>query len=135
MESVHRTEESDSSQEVEMTSKQGYYLMFYLLDQMYWENTENDTLGNILSSMNPYLFMEDVSADPAYWEDWQEMIAEAGMKEPLTVEQVLEIIQRFLAFYRQNFGFNLQAIEKRIKQMDKEDTLLKQCMEQAMEVE
>ena len=63
-----------------MTSKQGFYLMFYLLDQMYWENTENDTLGNMLSSMNPDLFEGGVSADPAYWEDWQEMIAGAGMK-------------------------------------------------------
>ena len=63
------------------------------------------------------------------------MIAEAGMKEPLTVEQVLEIIQRFLAFYRQTFEFDLQTIEKRIKQMDKENALLKQCMEWTMEVE
>ena len=118
-----------------MTSKQGFYLMFYLLDQMYWENTENDTLGNMLSSMNPDLFEGGVSADPAYWEDWQEMIAEAGMKDPLTVEQVLEIIQRFLAFYRQTFEFDLQTIEKRIKQMDKENALLKQCMEWTMEVE
>lgn len=118
-----------------MTSKQGFYLMFYLLDQMYWEDTENDVLGGMLGAMNPDLFEGGVSADPAYWEDWQEMIAEAGMKEPLTVEQVLEIIQRFLAFYRQTFEFDLQTIEKRIKQMDKEDALLKQCMERALEVE
>ena len=62
-----------------MTSKQGFYLMFYLLDQMYWEDTENDVLGGMLGAMNPDLFEGGVSADPAYWEDWQEMIAEAGI--------------------------------------------------------
>ncbi|MFR4008705.1 MAG: hypothetical protein ACLT0Y_05110 [Christensenellales bacterium] len=41
-----------------MTSKQGFYLMFYLLDQMYWEDTENDVLGGMLGAMNPDLFEE-----------------------------------------------------------------------------
>jgi len=60
--------------------------MFYALDAIYDENP-NDELGNYLSGLNPFLFDDEGSADPAEYEEFKEAYAEQfGDKEPTTSE-------------------------------------------------
>ena len=134
MESIHRIEEPYTAWEVAMTIKQGYYLMFYLLNEIYFEDMENvnDTLGGMLGAMSPDLFVGGVSADPAYWEDWKEIVSRLGISEPLDVKQALQITVAFLEFYRKEFDFDLREIEDRIENMDESDETLKQCIRWAM---
>ena len=44
-----------------------FVITFYCLDD-YWDDHQTDELGNICSSMNPFLFEDKGSADPAVWE-------------------------------------------------------------------
>lgn len=48
-----------------------YKLLFYGLDSL-WEENNNSDLGQFLSEMNPLLFEEEGSADPAIYNSFKE---------------------------------------------------------------
>ena len=43
------------------------FVMMYFTLETYWEDNKTDTLGNLCSELNPFLFKDRKSADPAYW--------------------------------------------------------------------
>ena len=54
-----------------MNIYKSFVYMFYALDAIYDENP-NDELGNYLSGLNPFLFDDEGSADPAEYEEFKE---------------------------------------------------------------
>ena len=79
-----------------MNIYKSFVYMFYALDAIYDENP-NDELGNYLSGLNPFLFDDESSADPAEYEEFKEAYAEQfGDKEPTTSE-IYEFCRGYLS--------------------------------------
>jgi len=89
-----------------MNIYKSFVYMFYALDAIYDENP-NDELGNYLSGLNPFLFDDEGSADPAEYEEFKEAYAEQfGDKEPTTSE-IYEFCRGYLSIFH-----NLQILQK-----------------------
>ena len=114
-----------------MTYKQGFFVMFNLLDDYYLEDVNNNDLAILLSSMNPGLFEGSYSADPAYWEDWKRILREKAIKEPISTDSLLDMICSFLDYYQREFEFNLRVVIEKINELSKESELLIKYMKQA----
>ena len=69
-----------------------FVITFYCLDD-YWDDHQTDELGNICSSMNPFLFEDKGSADPAVWEVFCEYYEEKEYK----VEEGFEKTKKYVA--------------------------------------
>lgn len=79
----------DSSLNSNNFEKQSYNTLFSILDK-YYDETKNNSLGALLGSMNPELFCDSNSADPAVFEDFCECI-KTIMKRLLQQIQELHI--------------------------------------------
>ena len=79
-----------------MNIYKSFVYMFYALDAIYDENP-NEELGNYLSGLNPFLFDDEGSADPAEYEEFKEAYANKfGDKEPTTSE-IYEFCRGYLS--------------------------------------
>jgi hypothetical protein len=107
-----------------MTYKQGFLTMFNLLDNFYFEDTSNDDLANILSNMNPSIFADGEPADPAYWADWERILEEKSIKEPMNTDELLNGICAFLEFYQKEFEFNLKSVLEKVEGLSSESEIL-----------
>lgn len=92
-----------------LTKRQGYIIAFRFLDRC-WNFIQTDDFGKLLGAMNPNLFKEGFSADPAYWEDWLRCSKQVTDLENVTPEQVFKIMILFLEFYQNNFCFELRPV-------------------------
>ena len=73
---------------MELSLEEAYLAMFYMLDE-YYNSTKNDDLGALLSSLNPYLFIDSISADSAAWSDWIDIVSEVTHEKKLLLERHL----------------------------------------------
>ena len=80
--------------------------MFYFLDRYYWEE-KDETLGCLLSRFNPNLWHDGMSADPAAWEDWNNVIKKISNNNLLTSFETLNASIKFIKFHQDEFGFEL----------------------------
>lgn len=94
--------------------KQAYLTTFYFLDMIYDEN-KNDVLGGLLGSMNPNIFIDNISADPAIWEDWENCAKTITKDGFLTANQAFQVMILFLEFNQNEFGDNLSWIILELK--------------------
>lgn len=60
-------------------SQYAFLTLFKLLDKAY-DESKNRSLGSLLGSMNPDLFEESISADPAVYEDFCDCLKEECAK-------------------------------------------------------
>ena len=72
-----------------------FVYMFYALDAEYDENP-NEILGDYLSGLNPFLFKEECSADPAEFEEFKKSYIKCfGNTEP-DCEDVYDFCRDYL---------------------------------------
>ena len=57
-----------------------FTMIFYALDYE-WDNNHEQDLGNFLSDMNPFLFEDEGSADPAVYAEFCSVISEQVTEE------------------------------------------------------
>ena len=74
-----------------MKRREIYTMTFYVLDA-YWDDHQTDELGNICSGMNPFMFDDEDSADPSYWEDFCDLVHE----KEYTVETGFSIAKEYV---------------------------------------
>lgn len=67
-----------------------FSLIFFYLDTQ-WEENKDEVLGEYLGDMNPFLFKDIGSADPAVYSDFCKVIA-----EQITVENSLELAKKYI---------------------------------------
>ena len=96
-----------------LTKKQAYLATFHYLDKLYDEKPD-ETLGDLLSSMNPYLFNDSNSADPATWFDWVKCIELITKNDQLSPNDVFQAMIYFIRFHEQEFGYEFSHVLKRI---------------------
>ena len=69
-----------------------FVMTFFYLDA-YWDDHQTEELGNICSSMNPFLFEGIGSADPAIWAEF----CDAYEDRDYTIEEGYEIAKKYVA--------------------------------------
>lgn len=92
-----------------MNIYKSFVYMFYALDAIY-DECPDEELGNYLSGLNPFLFDDESSANPAEYEAFEKCrINQFGDKEPVASE-IYEFCREYLA---------KNAPEKAIEAFDK----------------
>jgi hypothetical protein len=96
-----------------MTRKQAYYTLYFLLDK-YFETDYKDPVNPsdwglriFLSDMNPFIWAERTSADPATEIDFKNAWEKAGNGKSVSEEKALEAAVSFINFYQREFEFKL----------------------------
>jgi hypothetical protein len=68
-----------------LTEKQAFLAMIFFLEQ-YYQQTESDDVGALLSSLQ--LLEDGMTADPAMWDDWLEVISRTLSNQLETVVKI-----------------------------------------------
>ena len=88
------------------TLRQAYLAAFQILDEIF-DETKNEKLGNFLSGMNPYLFSDSMSADPATWHEWTACAEKVSTDEMYENSDVLVIVNMFLQLNQKQYDFDM----------------------------
>ena len=99
-----------------LTKTQAYLAAFRYLDKLY-DQEPDETLGDLLSSMNPYLFTDSSSADPATWFDWVKCIDSITKSDQISSNEAFQAMIYFLRFHEQEFGYDFSGIIKKINSL------------------
>ena len=86
------------------TYKQALLAAYTILDDLY-DQTKNESLANLLSDMNPFIFTDRTPADPATWSEWvvcAESIQNGGL---LTADNAFQTLNSFLYYNEQQYGY------------------------------
>ena len=83
-----------------------YCLIFYTIDAK-WEETKNDGLREWLSDMNPYIWKDCTSADPATYAEYEKWIG----KKNITLENSYDIAKEYVYSLNDDY-YNLEEIRK-----------------------
>lgn len=92
-----------------MTLKEAYIYIFRILNK-YWYATHDDGLGDILSEMNPFLWKDGNSADPAAWEDWLRVVQTVTSKESITEAEAMKAMISLLKDYHEQGWVDLAKV-------------------------
>ena len=90
-----------------LTTEDSFCAAFALLDK-YYRESDDDKVCSLLSDMDPYLFKNSLSADPAVYGDWCRIIAAYQKDGRVEYLQMLFGLKELLAFYQKEFGFEHQ---------------------------
>jgi len=87
-----------------LTLRQAYIAAYDFLSPFY-DKTKDDKLLDLLSCMNPFLWKDGGSADPATYEDWLDSAKKITNKEQLNAKQAFQIMLEFLRFHKNEFNY------------------------------
>ena len=99
---------------MKITLKQSYLAAFQILDEIF-DDTQNEKLGNLLSGMNPYLFSDSMSADPATWHEWVSCATAVQGDGKLADNSIFETLVSFLRYNEKEYGYKSDLILKNIQ--------------------
>jgi hypothetical protein len=69
-----------------------FTMMFFTLDLQFKNNKSDENLANYLSSLNPFLWEECTSADPAYYTEFQEFMSDKKIGDDYGYSLVLSFL-------------------------------------------
>lgn len=119
-----------------LSIKEGYLTMFYFIEEIYEDNSDDD-IGAILGDLSPFTFMNCMSADPAAWSDWNNIINEYKVndveKKYLNENELLNVIVLFLNEFA-GACFNLKIVHNAIAHLrdNNSDIILIRMWKQAI---
>lgn len=87
-----------------LTKEESYKIMFIFLEELYIQ-TRSDIIGGLLGGFS--ILTDGSTADPAVWEDFTQIFHEETTKEKVSINKVSGIIKKFLIFYKDEFGYDL----------------------------
>jgi len=99
-----------------LSIKQSYLVMFYLLDD-FCSKTNDECLTDLLSGFDPYTFLGGMPADPAAWEDWENVVEKITNEDSLTSLECFIATKEFVKFHIDEFGFELEWLYKEIEKL------------------
>ena len=79
-----------------MKKYKAFVYMFYAMDKSYSDNP-NEKLGNYLSGLNPFLFEEEGSADPAEYEEFKKRYTIYFKNKNQTTEEIYNFCKTYLS--------------------------------------
>ncbi|MDR1157592.1 MAG: hypothetical protein LBK75_04705 [Oscillospiraceae bacterium] len=89
--------------------KQSFLAAFQILDEVF-DDTRNEQLGNLLSEMNPYLFADLMSADPAIWNEWIDCAKKINKDEVYSSDEVFETLNIFLELNSEQYYYDMDLL-------------------------
>lgn len=87
-----------------------YLIVYEILDDYYYNENPNDSFRMLLSDMDPYLFVNAKSADPATYGDWCHAVKRYEKNGKIKNEDIVLALRDFLNFYQQEFEFELEEV-------------------------
>lgn len=87
-----------------------YLIVYEMLDDYYYNENPNDSFRMLLSDMDPYLFVNAKSADPATYGDWCHAAKRYEKNGKIKKEDIVLALRDFLNFYQQEFEFDLEEV-------------------------
>ena len=97
-----------------------YCAIFHVIDAK-WEETKNDGLREWLSDMNPYIWKECTSADPATYAMYEKWIG----KKNITLENSYDIAKEYIYSINDDY-YDLEEIRKVINSVNR-DKWIEMC--------
>ena len=94
--------------------KPAFLATYQLLDE-YFDNNPNEKLGMLLSDMNPYLFTDSDSADPATYNEWEYYAKTAAQGKNLTENSIFQALISFLNHNEEQYGYQTETVVKDIQ--------------------
>lgn len=110
-----------------MNNFEFFSLIFFMLNAC-WEDNKDENLAHFLSEMNPYLWNDETSADPAWYEEFKEFMKGKSLgkdngfqlaKEYLKTIDFYPGLEKYLEEYDQD-GWN-DAVQQLMSQPHKGD--------------
>ena len=91
-------------------SEKAYLSMFYVIDA-YYSAHPSDSVGSLLGDLNPFLFKDAISADPAAYDDFCDCFAKTAKgREVDDFDVGYRAAISFLKYYNDEFGFELENL-------------------------
>lgn len=87
------------------------FILIYSVLDAEWEDSHNESLGSFLSTMNPFLWEEEVSADNSVYESFQKYIGSID----ITLENSFDIAKAYIS------SLSNECIEKSFGWISKEE--------------
>jgi hypothetical protein len=108
-----------------MIDKHGFYSMYYLLckyERPYGlgGNVESFGLGSFLAGMTPTSWTA-VSADPAYWMTWLEILKKENISQDMNREDLLKAIRAFTQKHENEYGFDFEKVPDKLRSIAADD--------------
>ena len=88
-----------------MNFRQAFVAAYYFLDHCYAE-TKNTELVGLVSDMNPFVFADGGSADPAAISDWGNIAKNISETGDFDTEQAFQAMYEYVNFHKTEFGFD-----------------------------
>ena len=102
-----------------MVIQDAYEIMYNILNNYYFHEDKNDSLGSLLSDMDPNIFSDGKAADPATYDDWYNIVSAYIENGEIANENIISALRDFLIYYQQEFGFQLENVIKYISDEEK----------------
>jgi hypothetical protein len=112
--------------------ERSYLAMFFMLDE-YWDETKHDSLAAMLGSLNPFLFKDSISADPAAFQNWVDSVKKVTDEGVLTYDEAFQASLIFLKLYQIEFGFEVGGVIDELSAMTGKNERWINCIKKARE--
>jgi len=94
-----------------LTYKQALFAAYTLLDDLH-DQTKEDSLRELLSDMNPFIFTDHTPADQATWGEWVNCAKAIQSGGNLTDNAIFKTLISFLRYNEEEYGYNSDLILK-----------------------
>ena len=76
-----------------MTVLELFTMMYFTLDAQYKNNEQNEEFANYLSSLDPFLWQDCSSGDPAYFSEFEEFMKDKNIGDDYGYSLALNFLQ------------------------------------------
>jgi len=90
-----------------MNFRQAFIAAYYFLD-LYYIETGDEDIADLVSDMNPFLWGDGGSADPAAEDDWEKVAKATVDGGSISPQQAFQVLYNYLKFHTVEFGFNFE---------------------------
>ncbi len=97
-----------------LTYKQALFAAYTLLDDLH-DQTKNDSLRELLSDMNPFIFTDHTPVDQATWGEWVNCAIAIQSDGNLTDSAIFETLISFLRYNEEEYGYHSEPILKELQ--------------------
>jgi len=112
--------------------RQAFIAAYYFLN-IYYEETKNDDFLDIISGMNPFLWADGGSADPAAEKDWADVAKIIAKGESLNPQQAFQAMYGYVKFFKTEFGFDFDWIINGLLEKTHNSPKWLECVAKALE--
>jgi len=114
-----------------MTLKQAFIASYLFLD-IFYQETKDERFLDIISGMNPFLWADGSSADPAAIYDWAFVAKRITEEEHLSSKQSYYVMYEYVKFFKTEFGFDFDWIMEGLLKKTHNSPEWLNCVDKAM---